>query len=67
MSNPVLGGQMSLFTKAKWLKVTECSMPAFDGGLDLSIHIRRKRERLLSVVQVDAIANAVSNARAIYY
>jgi len=52
-----------VFTKAKWLKVTECSMPVFDGALGLSFYIRRKTgERRLSKSQVDAIAEAVANA-----
>lgn len=53
-----------VFTKAKWLKVTECSMPVFDGGLKLSLYVRRKTgEQQLSLVQVDAIAEAVANAK----
>jgi hypothetical protein len=53
-----------VFTNAKWLKVTDCSMPVFDGGLELSIYIRRKtKEQRLSVTQIDAIAKAVVNAK----
>lgn len=53
-----------VFTKAKWLKVKECSMQVFDSGLDLSLYVRRKTsERRLSEEQINAIANAVSNAK----
>lgn len=53
-----------VFTKAKWLKVTDCSMPVFDGGLDLSIYVRRKNgEQRLSVSQIDTIAGAVAKAK----
>lgn len=53
-----------LFTKAKWLKVNDCSMPVFDSGFSLSIYIRRKtKETLLSNDQIDKIAETIVNAK----
>lgn len=52
-----------VFTRAKWLKVNECSMPVFDGATSLAWYIRRRTgERRLSAAQIDAIAEAVANA-----
>lgn len=53
-----------LFTRAKWIKTNDCSMPVFDSGFGLSMCIRRKtKETLLSNGQIDKIAEAIINAR----
>ncbi|MBC7343684.1 MAG: NERD domain-containing protein [Clostridia bacterium] len=53
-----------LFTRARWLKTKECSMPVFDSGAALAFWLRRQgRDRVLSPEQVEAVAAAVAEAR----
>lgn len=49
-----------LFTRAKWLRVEECSMPVFESGMALAWHIRRQgKNTVLRPEQIDAIAGAL--------
>lgn len=53
-----------LFTRCRWLKAEECSMPVFDSGTALAFYLRRQgKDRVLSPEQVDAVAAAVAEAR----
>ncbi|MGB9887752.1 MAG: nuclease-related domain-containing protein [Moorellales bacterium] len=52
-----------LFTRCRWLKAEECSMPVFDSGTELAFWLRRQGKDCLSEEQVDAIARAVAEAR----
>lgn len=53
-----------LFTKARWLKVQECSMPVFDSVIALSLYIRSKtKNNVLSYEQINKIAEAIINAK----
>lgn len=52
-----------VFTRAKWLRVDQCSMPVFDGALSLTFYIRKKTKELrLSPEQIDIIAGALAGA-----
>lgn len=52
-----------VFTRAKWLRADQCSMPVFDGALSLTFHIRKKTKELrLSPEQIDIIAGAIAGA-----
>ncbi len=49
-----------LFTRAKWLRVEECSMPVFESGMALAWHIRRQgKNTVLRQEQLEAIAGAL--------
>lgn len=54
-----------LFTRCRWLKTEDCSMPVFRDGAELVGYLRRcARERtVLSSEQVDAVARALAEAR----
>ncbi|MEW6573786.1 MAG: NERD domain-containing protein [Bacillota bacterium] len=53
-----------LFTRAKWLRVEECSMPVFESGMGLAWHIRRQTKNvLLGAEQINAIAGALVDAK----
>jgi hypothetical protein len=52
-----------LFTRAKWLKANECSMPVFESGLALSLYIRRQtKNTLLLGDQIQTIADHIISA-----
>jgi hypothetical protein len=52
-----------VFTRAKWLRVDQCSMPVFDGALSLTFYIRKKTKELrLSPEQIDTIAGSIASA-----
>jgi hypothetical protein len=52
-----------LFTRAKWLRVEEWSMPVFESGMALAWHIRRQgKNTVLRPEQVEAIAGALVSA-----
>ncbi|MEW6243722.1 MAG: hypothetical protein AB1497_05535 [Bacillota bacterium] len=54
---------MVLFTRAKWLRVEEFSMPVFESGMALAWHIRRQgKNTVLRPEQVEAIAGALIGA-----
>lgn len=53
-----------LFTRCRWLKAEECSMPVFDSCTALAFYLRRQgKDRILSAEQVDAVAAAMTEAR----
>jgi hypothetical protein len=53
-----------LFTRCRWLKAEQCSVPVFDSGTALALWLRRQgKNRMLSPEQVDAVARAVVEAR----
>jgi len=52
-----------IFTKAQWLKVSECSMPVYDSGLGLGIHLRRHKEKILTNDQIDHIAAMLAHQK----
>lgn len=49
-----------VFTNASWLKVTECSMPVFDGPLQLLGYLRQQKARILPPEQIDKIAGLLA-------
>jgi len=52
-----------LFTRAKWLKVQECSMPVFESGLALSWHLRRQTKKvILRQEQIEAVGKKIISA-----
>jgi hypothetical protein len=53
-----------VFTRAKWLKAIECSMPVFDSAMSLAWYISSKaNEHRLTQEQIDAIAGLVANTQ----
>ncbi|NPV30223.1 MAG: NERD domain-containing protein [Firmicutes bacterium] len=54
-----------LFTRCRWLKAEDCSMPVFRGGAELVGYLRRcaKEKTVLSSDQIDAVARALADAR----
>lgn len=55
---------VGLFTRAKWLKAQECSVPVFDSGTALAFYLCRQGEKqVLSSEQVDAVASAIARAK----
>lgn len=54
-----------LFTRCRWLKAEECSMPVFRDGAELVGYLRRraKESQPFSPEQVDAVAQALAEAR----
>jgi len=54
-----------LFTRCRWLKVEECSMPVFRDGVELVGYLRRcaKEKTVLSPNQVEMVAKALGDAR----
>ena len=54
-----------VFTNSKWLKVKECSMPVFDGGLALALYIRLQDETYLTLQQIDSICEVLCNPLAV--
>lgn len=54
-----------LFTRCRWLKVEECSMPVFRDGAELVGYLRRcaKEKTVLSPDQVEMVAKALGDAR----
>ncbi|WP_338835964.1 nuclease-related domain-containing protein [Neomoorella thermoacetica] len=57
-----------LFTRCRWLKVEECSMPVFRDGAELVGYLRRctKERTMFSPEQVDAVARALTDAKPLY-
>lgn len=50
-----------VFTGAQWLKVNECSMPVFNGALELALYIRLQKERCLTPQQIESICHVLCN------
>jgi len=44
------------FTRASWLKTTDCSMPVFDGARSLASHLRSQKETYLNAEQIEKIS-----------
>lgn len=52
-----------LFTRCRWLKTTDCSMPVFTNGTALAWYLRRQvKNALLAPEMVERIAMAVVNS-----
>ncbi len=62
-ASPWLFGAVLIY-RAKWLKVTECTMPIYQAATDLVWELKRrqKRQPVLGPDQVDAVALALSRA-----
>lgn len=45
-----------VFTRASWLKTTDCSMPVIDSALSLALHLRNQKERYLDAEQIEKIS-----------
>jgi len=45
-----------VFTRAAWLKTTDCSMPVLDGALDLAFYLRKQKEVCLNAEQIEKIS-----------
>ena len=45
-----------VFTRASWLKTTDCSMPVFDSALSLALYLRNQKENYLNAEQVEKIS-----------
>lgn len=54
-----------LFTRCRWLKVEDCSMPVFRDGAELVGYLRRraKEKSVFSPDQVDTVARALADVR----
>jgi hypothetical protein len=52
-----------LFTKAKWLRTEDCSVPVFQGAMAFSWHIRKMtKNAVFSAEMVEVIAQALADA-----
>ncbi len=45
-----------VFTRASWLKTTDCSMPVLDGALGLAFYLRKQKEVCLNAEQIEKIS-----------
>lgn len=54
-----------LFTRCRWLKVEDCSMPVFRDGAEMVGYLRRyaKEREMLAPHQVEAVAQALADAK----